>query len=71
MSSLEMSDNKANKMKCQGSCGSLYPVIKKEDTFKLSSSANSGRIARLQNMIRQSEKYHVGGANSNNVCKNG
>jgi len=60
--SLEMSSD-GSLVKCQG-CGSLYPVIKK-DAFTLTSSNTSGRIARLQAMIRQSEKYHVGG----DVCK--
>jgi hypothetical protein len=51
--SLEMSSD-GSLVKCQ-KCGSLYPVIKKEDA--LTSSNYSGRITRLQAMIRRSEKY--------------
>jgi hypothetical protein len=44
-------------VKCQGKCGQLYPIIKKDDPFKLSSSNLTGRIARLKAMIKQAEKY--------------
>ncbi|SRR6266487_5568276 len=50
-------------VKCQGRCGALYPIIKKSDA---TTSSNSYRIARLQSMIKQSEKVKVRGYS----CKN-
>jgi hypothetical protein len=52
-------------VQCQGKCGQLYPIIKKDDPFKLSSSNLTGRIAQLRSIIKQIERHHIGSTNAN------
>ncbi len=57
INSLEISAD-GSLVKCQGKCGSLFPVIKKSTAM---TSSNLYKIARLEAMIRQSEKVKTRG----------
>jgi len=55
-------------VKCQGKCGSLYPLIKNSNL--VINSKESNRIDELRRRIEYAKKYHSGHSGYRIECKN-